>query len=164
MRIVYCGSDEDIFRWRTGFIYRTWGRSFQALTYIQSCWLYFWNWFSLTWSHSSLRVNKTPRRILCNFINTGCLDDPGWLSQYLTWLWIWFLWNSGLVSFTTVTKRFFCYRVEWRSGADADPLRSCILALLRCWLKQPACEAGQSPLSCSEFQNTWIFTSTPHLP
>ena len=42
VRIVYCGSDVDIFRWRTGYLYLywKWGRSVQALTYIQSCWLY----------------------------------------------------------------------------------------------------------------------------
>jgi len=51
-----------------------------------------WNWYSLTWSHSSLRVNKTSRRILCHFVNTGCLENPGRLSQYLTILWIGLLW------------------------------------------------------------------------
>ena len=79
-----------------------------------------WNWYSLTWSHSSLRVNKTPHSILCHFLNTGCFEDPGRLSQYLTRLWIGLLWNSGLASFSTITKIFFLlYMFESGPGSSA---------------------------------------------
>jgi len=50
-------------------------------------------------------------------------------------LWIGRLWNSGLVSFSTVTKRFFSSR-QGRDGVwgDADSHTSCILALFHCRL------------------------------
>jgi hypothetical protein len=160
------GSAVDIFRWRTGhiYLYRTWGRSVRALRYIQSCWLYLVKLILAHLVTHSLRVNKSPRRILCHFIDTGCLDDPWRLSQYFARLRSVLQSNGGSVAFPTVTERFFrLYRVETGSGAEADPLTSGIVALFCCGLKQPASEAGLSPLSCFEFQNTWIFTSTRHV-